>query len=29
MDSDPDGAVATSIAETADDARPNLVIAGA
>ena len=29
MDRDPDGAVATSIAETADDARPNLVIAGA
>ena len=29
MDCDPDGAVATSIAETADDARPNLVIAGA
>lgn len=29
MDSDPDGAVATSIAETSDDARPNLVIAGA
>ena len=29
MDCDPDGAVATSIAETADDARPNLVISGA
>lgn len=29
MDRDPDHAVATSIAETADDARPNLVIAGA
>ncbi len=29
MDRDPDGAVATSIAETADDARPNLIIAGA
>ena len=29
MDRDPDGAVATSIAETVDDARPNLVIAGA
>ena len=29
MDCDPDGAVATSIAETADDARPNLVSAGA
>lgn len=29
MDRDPDGAVATSIAETADEARPNLVITGA
>lgn len=29
MDRDPDDAVATSIAETVDDARPNLVIAGA
>ena len=29
MDRDPDGAVTTSIAETVDDARPNLVIAGA
>lgn len=29
MDRDPDGAVATSIAETADDTRPNLIIAGA
>ena len=29
MDRDPDGAVVTSIAETVDDARPNLVIAGA
>ena len=29
MDCDPDDAVATSIAETVDDARPNLVIAGA
>lgn len=29
MDRDPDHAVATSIAETVDDARPNLVIAGA
>lgn len=29
MDRDPDDAVATSITETVDDARPNLVIAGA
>ena len=29
MDRDPDGAVATSLAETADEARPNLVITGA
>lgn len=29
MDRDPDDAVATSIAETVDDACPNLVIAGA
>ena len=29
MDRDPDHAVATSIAEIVDDARPNLVIAGA
>ena len=29
MDRDPDHAVATSIAETADNARPNLLIAGA
>ena len=29
MDSDPDNAVATSIAEIVDNARPNLLIAGA
>ncbi len=29
MDSDPDAAVATSIAEAADSARPALIIAGA
>ena len=29
MDRDPDHAVAISIAETVDNARPNLVIAGA
>ena len=29
MDRDPDEAVATSIAEIVDDARPNLLIAGA
>ncbi len=29
MDRDPDDAVATSIDEIVDDARPNLVIAGA
>ena len=29
MDRDPDHAVATSIAEIVDNARPNLVIAGA
>ena len=29
MDRDPEGAVATSIAEIVDDAHPNLVIAGA
>ena len=29
MDSDPDTAVATSIAEIVDNARPNLLIAGA
>ena len=29
MDRDPDNAVATSIAEIVDNARPNLLIAGA